>query len=158
VQAADERRATRPEPPPSPVEALLSLQRSAGNRAVGDLLARAPEEVAANARTAARCTISGVGSLVLESYSVGPEVGGATGGKTTETLVISATTKVGRHTSKLQGAVAVASRHTVELVDRGASWSGTEGVLVSYQTMEGHGGEPYESWALRIDAPAEKPR
>jgi len=152
----------RPERPPTPAEAILSLQRSAGNRAVGALLARAPEEgasaepEAASKDAGARCTISGVAPMELASYSVGPEFDRAPGGAggPPPPLLISATTKQGKHTPGLMQAVANATRHTVELVDRGMSWAGKEGLLVSYQTLGGPGPEPYESWEVRIDVPA----
>jgi hypothetical protein len=165
VGAPREHDEARPERASSPAEAVLALQRSAGNRAVGALLARAPEEgavaepEAASKDAGARCTISGIGTMELASYSAGPEFGGTgrTGGPPPP-LLISATTKQGKHTPKLMEAVANATRHSVELVDRGMTWAGKEGLLLSYQSVDNApGGEPHEAWALRIDVPAPKP-
>ena len=164
MSAHPERDDGRREHPRSPAEVVLSLQRSAGNRAVGALLARAPEEPAeakpeAASDAGARCTVSGVGTMELASYSVGSETGGASGaGRQPTSLLLSATTKQGKHTPKLMQAQANGSRHAVELVDRGMTTAGADGLFLSYQTFEGPGGdEIYESWTVRIEVPSPKP-
>jgi hypothetical protein len=131
---------------------------------VGALLARAPEEgadaapEAASKDAGARCTVSGIGAMELASYSAGPEYGGGSGaGGPPPPLLISATTKQGKHTPKLMQAVANGSRHAVELVDRGMSWAGKEGLFLSYQAVDDQSGEPHEAWAVRIDPPAPTP-
>jgi hypothetical protein len=97
--------------------------------------------------------------MELASYSVGSETGGASGtGRQPTSVLISATTKQGKHTPKLMQAVANGSRHAVELVDRGMSTAGADGLFLSYQTFEGsRDDEVYESWTVRIEVPAPKP-
>ena len=70
--------------------------------------------------------------------------------------MISATTRVGKHTPKLTEALANGTRHAVELVDGARSWTGKNGLLLSYQTHD-QGEEPLESWAVRMDVPAPGP-
>lgn len=144
---------------------MLTLQRSAGNRAVGVLLARAPEVADAKPEAAgkdvdARCTVSGVGTMELASYSVGPEYGnapGAGGHPRPASLLISATTMEGKHTPNLMRALATGSRHAVELVDRGMTTVGVNGLFLNYQTFEGPRGERGETWTVRVDVPEPKP-
>src|SRR5688572_8165504 len=106
---ADEHdRRERDESPRRPVaERVLALQRSAGNRAVSDLLARSPDAKEAEKGAAAglRVTLPGIGTIPLLSVSFGASSGrggpGSGSGKAPAVREIGLSSKVGEHSSKL---------------------------------------------------------
>ena len=82
TRARDDERERRPRAEPSarpaeaPGDGVLALQRSAGNRAVAALLARAPdtkEKAPAPEATGSRVTLSDIGTIALESVSWGEQ-------------------------------------------------------------------------------------
>jgi type VI secretion system secreted protein Hcp len=107
-----------------PVQDVLALQRTAGNRAVSALLARSPERaVPADAKGAEaagpRATLTGIGTIPLLSVSLGLGRGGAPGGgnaKPEPTSEIALTSRLGPHSQRLSKAAVDGRPMDVEIV------------------------------------------
>src|SRR3954467_580398 len=153
----------RDEPPhvvPPAAERLLALQRSAGNRAVGAALARAPdtkEKPQAPAGTGYTATLPGIGTIELQSLSLtsrqppGGGTGGIGGENSPREMML--TSKVGEHSSKLQQALADGHAMDVEVVMSGGVKLTLKAAIVSsYSVSTGGADGQLESWTLNFEA------
>jgi type VI secretion system (T6SS) effector Hcp len=126
-----------------PGDPVLALQRSAGNRAVGALLARQPAETATDADTQTRVVLPGIGTVPLLSFSwnVGYN------GRSTELQLQSVQ---GDHSAKLARASIDGTAMDVEVIaPRGGVTMHIflKGALVSSYSLSS-GDRPTESWTL----------
>lgn len=141
---------------------VLALQQAAGNRAVGEILARqpgvtAPAKADESAKTGARTShvvVPGIGTIELESFNwgQGPAHGGGPG--QASFTDINLTTKHGKHSAELQLAVAEGRYFKqIEIVHYSPSGAGirltlTDVVLTSYSVGQGGRDGPLESWSV----------
>jgi hypothetical protein len=150
-RAADERQVPR-----SPADAVLDLQRGAGNRAVSSLLARAPDTKEA-AVTGTRATLPDIGTIPLQSVQLGgsrhpgrgrgEEDEKQTGGE----IVVSA--RVGKHSQALLKASLDGKPMTVEIVIAGGERElrlELKGAIISSYSAGSGGGEELETWTLNF--------
>jgi hypothetical protein len=116
----DERERRAPAAEPAPAERLLAFQRSAGNRAVGALLARSPNPAApgdskATETSGPHATLPGIGTIALLSVSLDAD---RASGRTAKELgnEIAVTSRQGPHSSLLSKAVLDGKPMHVEIV------------------------------------------
>jgi len=132
--------------PAPPQERVLALQRSAGNQAVSAMLARAPETAApadAKGTEGPRATLSGIGTIPLQSVSVDPN----TQKREDRPREIVVTSRLGKHSALLSKAAADGAQMDVEIVmpsGRGALRLTLTGAVVSAYQVSGE----LESWTL----------
>lgn len=154
----------RGEPPRRPAaERVLALQRSAGNRAVSDLLARSPDAKEAEKSAGAaglRATLPGIGTIPLLSVSFGASSGrggsGSGSGSPPAVREVGLSSKAGEHSAKLLKASFDGRPMDVEIVlpgQEGAVRIKLKGAIVS-QYSTGSGGEERgtEVWTLSVQA------
>lgn len=164
ARTREERQRRRADAPPlrSEADRLLALQRSAGNHAVGALLARSPDGAPVKekekATSGAQATLSGIGTIPLTSVSFGagrPVTRRRDREEEPPVQEITLTSKVGEHSAKLQRASIEGGAMAVEVtLTRGSSTFRIklEGALVSSYTTSGAEGEAIESWSLNFTA------
>ena len=162
-QRSPETREVRPdrEPPrepahrPAAAEAVLALQKSAGNRAVSSMLAREPdatqlaETVDEKQASSTSVTLSGIGVIPLLSVNMG---GGGGGGGSFKAQDISFSSTVGEHSSKLQQALTQGTAMEAEVVlVRGTQTIRVKlkGAMVSSYSVGGGEGQA-ETWSLNF--------
>ena len=157
-------RRERDEPPRRPAaERVLALQRSAGNRAVSDLLARSPDVKEAEKSAGAagpRATLPGIGTIPLLSVSFGVHSGrggpGSGSGKPPAVREVGLSSKVGEHSAKLMKATVDGQPMDVEIVlpsQEGAVRFKLKGATVSsYSTGSGGEERGTEVWTLNVQA------
>ena len=143
------------------LEALLSLQRSAGNRAVGALLARAPDAKTPEKKKSAgaKVTVAGIGVIPLLSFSWDTmhsgsgSVGTTKRGQPSGDVVL--TSPEGAHTPKLMQLASHGARVDAEIVTRGYTLTLREALIISYQASNPHEGpdDRTETWALYSEEP-----
>jgi Type VI secretion system effector, Hcp len=140
---------------PRPEQRVLALQRSAGNRAVSAMLARAPETaVPADAKDTAgpTATLSGIGTIPL--LSVGLDPAGGPPDREGEAKLpkdILLTSKLGKHSALLSKASADGTSMDVEIVmprGGGALRIKLTGAVVSSYSASGE----TESWQLSFSS------
>jgi type VI secretion system secreted protein Hcp len=149
-----------------PRNGVLALQRSAGNRAVGAILARQPGAVeeAKDERTRTSLVMPRIGTIDLESFTWGrqtpPQGGGPGKASFTE---IQVTSKVGEHSPELQRATADGRYFKqVEIFHYNASGAGVRikltDVMITSYSLGGSSGDrlPVESWTLSFAAAEHK--
>jgi len=159
-RGADElerRRSDAIERPSEAAEAMLALQRSAGNRAVSTLVARAPagDKKEGEKAEGARATLADIGTIQLLSVSF--PVSGPGGSEREQPsppeLVLSS--RVGEHTPKLAKAASDGKPMDVEIVMPGKSVVRLKltGAIVSSYQVTGHGQpDEIETWTLNSQA------
>ncbi len=154
---------------PGPAADLLALQRTAGNRAVGALLARQPKPTApkekpkapAPAATGNRVVFPGVGTIPIESIQMGggrtPPGPGSGGDREAPPSVseIVVTSLQGDHSPALFRASIDGKGVDVEIIlEHGKEAVVIEltNAIVSNYSVSGSGGEgtPRESWTLNF--------
>ena len=158
------RRAAGAEPErPQPVEQLFALQRSAGNRAVSAMLARAPDtavptdDKGAKAPSGPQATLSGIGTIALMSINLeaGRGAGGGGGGERDTPREIVVTSRQGPHSTKLHKAALDGNAMDVVIIlPRGATTVrlSLKGAIVSSYRPTNSEGEALESWTLDFSA------
>jgi hypothetical protein len=152
----DEREAKAPQSAPSPAADLLALQRSAGNRAVTQMLARdgtkAPPKPAAPSQAAGMVVkLPGVGDIPVDSMSMGAMNPGS---KQEGPKEIHFTSRQGEHSTALFRASLVGDAVDAEVVmARGSTvvHIKLKAALVSHYSVSG-GDPPLESWTLNAAA------
>jgi hypothetical protein len=153
----DERRRDDATPEPlRPEDRVLALQRSAGNRAVGALLARDTAKPEQEQKAAgARATLSGIGTIALVSVSFGanrsPPGADAGRGEDAKIREILVSSKHGEHSPKLSKALLDGTSMDVEvIVPSGKSTVRVKlkGAIVSAYSTSGDGDGAMESWTL----------
>ena len=164
ARTREESHRRRPDAPPvrSETDRLLALQRSAGNHAVGALLARSPDGAPAkeNEETSgAKATLPGIGTIPLISVSFGagrPLTRGRDDEeKQPPDQEIVFSSKPGKHSAKLQRAALDGRPMTVEVtLGKGptAIRIKLEGAIVSGYSTSGDGPDAIESWSLNFTA------
>ena len=158
-------RRERDEPPRRPAaERVLALQRSAGNRAVSDLLARSPAVKDAEKSAGASglsVTLSGIGTIPLLSVGFGASSrgggdGGAGSGKPPAVREVVLSSKVGEHSTKLMRASVEGQVMDVEIIlpaKEGAVRIKLKGAIVSQYSTGGRGEDRgTEVWTLNFQA------
>jgi type VI protein secretion system component Hcp len=166
--APDRQRPEEPErrpavtPRPDDAARLLALQRSAGNRAVNTLLARAPDDKKPQEEQgAARVTLPGIGTISVLSFGfanagrpgLGTVGGSADKGASVHDMTFSS--RVGEHSPKLQRAVIDGKPMTVEVVMQSSGKVmrlTLTGALVSNYSTSSTGPDAIESWTLNFQA------
>jgi hypothetical protein len=139
---------------PSPIShaaRMLALQRTVGNHAVAAMLAReaAPKEEPAHTLA----IIEGLGTIPLESVSLGQEQKGGSREKPVTTREVSMTSKQGKHSSDLQRASIDGRSFEVELLIGDKLRVKLHKAMISTFSMSGHGGEgPMDSWSLNAES------
>jgi len=158
------RRAAGDEPErPEPLEQLFALQRSAGNRAVSAMLARAPDTAAptddkgAKTTSGPRATLPGIGTIALMSINldVGGGAGGGGGGGSESVREITITSRQGPHSTKLHKAALDGNAMDVVIsLPRGEKTVrlSLKGAIVSSYRPSNSEGEAIESWTLDFSA------
>ena len=150
TEELDRREPAPPRRPPA-AERLLELQRSAGNRAVGEYLAREPEPADAKEETKAtgpRVTLPGIGTIPLLSVGFPPGEGGVGDGKSPGPRELIMSSAVGKHSSQLSKAMLDGRTMDVEVVLAGGRTVTLHGAIVSSYTTSGD----RESWTLNFTA------
>jgi hypothetical protein len=135
-----------------PTERLLALQRSAGNRAVSAMLARAPDTaVPADAKgtegSGMRATLEGIGTIPLLSINIQP----GRGMRDEQSLPreITVTSRYGPHSARLHKAMLDGKAMDVEIVMQGRG--ATVRLSLKAAVVSGYhppGGDEIESWTL----------
>jgi hypothetical protein len=142
---------------------VLALQRSAGNRAVSDLLARSPDAKEAEKSAGASgliVTLPGIGTIPLLSVSFGASSrhggSGSGSGKPPAVREIGFSSKVGEHSSKLFKATIDGQPMDAEIIlpsKEGGVRIKLKGAIVSQYSTGGSGGEHgTETWTLNVQA------
>jgi type VI protein secretion system component Hcp len=157
----------RPEVP-GPAADVLALQRTAGNRAVGDLLARQPKPTApkekpkapAPAASGNRVVFPGIGTIPIESIQLsGGRTAPGTGSGSDREAPPSSTSDVvitslqGDHSPALFRASLDGKGANVEIIlEHGKETVVIEltNAIVSNYSVSGAGGTPVESWTLNF--------
>jgi len=142
--------------PAAPFASVMALQRGAGNRAVGGLLARDAKK---DDKPATSVTIPGIGTIAIESMQLpmGRSVGVAQGagasrepGLTTAKEVFF-TSKTGKHSQQLWMEALNGEGKDVE-VRMGKLRLRLKGAMVSSYSIGSGGDAPLESWALSVES------
>jgi type VI protein secretion system component Hcp len=157
-RGGDELEHEQPQAVPPVAERLLALQRSAGNRAVGAVLARAPdtkEKPKAPAATGYAATLPGIGTIELQSLSFGSDRtspgGGGGGDRDQSPREMTFSSKVGEHSTKLQQALGDGRAMDVVVTMPGGVKLTLKGAIVSsYSAGAGGGGDTLETWTLNF--------
>jgi hypothetical protein len=137
--------------PVSQAARMLALQRTVGNHAVAAMLAReaAPKQEPAHALA----IIEGLGTIPLESVSLGSEQKGGSREKPTTSREVSAMSKQGEHSSALQRASAEGQSFEVELLIGDKLRVKLHKAMISSFTTSGEGGHgPTDSWTLNAES------
>jgi hypothetical protein len=146
----------------SPTDAVLELQRGAGNRAVSSLLARAPdtkEKPKEATATGTRATLPDIGTIPLVSvqFAGSPHPGRGRGEEdekqTGGEIVVSS--RAGKHSQQLMKASLEGKPMTVEVViagSEGAIRLELKGAIISSYSTGSGGGEEIETWPLNFQS------
>jgi hypothetical protein len=137
--------------PVSHAARMIALQRTVGNHAVAAMLAReaAPKQEPAHAIA----IIEGLGTVPLESVSLGEEHKGGSREKPITTREVSVMSKQGAHSSALQRASVDGQVFEVELLIGDKLRVKLHKAMISTFSMSGHGGEgPMDSWSLNAES------
>lgn len=153
-QAADEVRAEESLAPAQPalVQRVLALQRSAGNHAVGALIARETKEREAPA-AAGLASLKGMDPIPIESASMldGPPVAGGGGAAKRKAEEVRVLSRAGEHSAKLMEANAQGKRfETAEIEVRGLRIA-LRGAAVSEYTVASDDQGPLEQWTVLFE-------
>ena len=136
-----------------PAERVLALQRSAGNRAVSELLARAPEgtDTKEDAKaTGPRATLPGIGTIPLLSWSFSSRSRQGGGSGKSDVREMQFSSKVGKHSPALFKAAIDGPPMEVEVVSGGMVLK-LKGAIVSNYTTSGEGDDAIETWTLDFE-------
>lgn len=150
------------QPRPAAADAVLELQRGAGNRAVSSLLARAPdtkEKPKEATATGTRATLPGVGTVPLQSVQFGgsarPGHGRGREGEKQTSGDIVLSSRVGAHSQALLKASLDGKPMTVEVVIAGGESTfrlELKGAIISSYSTGSGGGEELETWTLNFES------
>ena len=151
---AERPRSDQPERRADTAEAMLALQRSAGNRAVSALVAPSPDD---KKDEAGHAKLEGIGTIALLSASLPVSRSGTAGSggdreqSSAHELVLSS--RLGEHSAKLVRAAGDGQAMEVEIVmgKTGMRMKLTGAIVSSYQTS-GEGPDALESWTLNFTA------
>lgn len=145
---------------PAAADAVLDLQRGAGNQAVSSLLARAPDTKKEKAAAGTRATLPDIGTIALESVQFGGSRGPGRGRReeddekdTSGEIVLSS--RAGKHSQLLLKASLDGKPMTVEVVIEGRGGSvrlELKGALISSYSTGSGGGEEIETWTLNFQS------
>jgi hypothetical protein len=146
----------------SPADAVLELQRGAGNQAVSSLLACAPDtkEMPKQATaTGTRATLPDIGTIPLLSVQFGgsrhPRRGRGEEGEKDTSGEIVVSSRVGKHSQQLMKASLEGKPLTVEVViagSEGAIRLELKGAIISGYSTGSGGGEEIETWTLNFQS------
>src|SRR5215210_621487 len=156
---------------PGPAADVLALQRTAGNRAVGALLARQPKPAAPKEKpkepapvTGNRVVFPGIGTIPVESVQMGggrnitnpSGTGSGREGGAPAISEIVITSLQGEHSTALFRASLDGKGADVEVILESGKQKMVlklKNALVSSYSVSGHGGDkPLESWTLNFTA------
>jgi hypothetical protein len=143
---------------PAGADAVLELQRGAGNQAVSSLLARETKDKA-EAATGTRATLPGIGTIPLTSVQFGGSRGPGRRREeddekdTSGEIVLSS--RVGKHSQRLLKASLDGKSMTVEVVIAGSGGNvrlELKGAMISSYSTGSGGGEEIETWTLNFQS------
>jgi hypothetical protein len=138
--------------PISPAARMLALQRTVGNHAVAAMLAReaAPKQEPAHALA----IVAGLGTIPLESVSLGEAHKGGSREAPVASRDVSMTSKQGDHSSALELASRDGKAFEVELLIGEKLRVKLHKALVVSYSLSGHGGSdgPMESWTMNAES------
>jgi len=130
---------------------MIALQRTVGNHAVAAMIAREAAPKQQPAHTLA--IVEGLGTIPLESVSLGEAQKGGSREKPVTTREIGVMSKQGDHSSALQLASQNGTAFEVELLIGEKLRVKLHKALIASFAVNGHGGEgPMESWTLNAES------